>query len=78
MAEYDCEETEDSTSLIEKAKRFLQDGCGCTLGPKGGPCSSQFSIEDVGCSLNNSLELSTGKFDLVILASIQAFSPRVR
>ena len=37
MAEYDREETEDNTSLIEKAKKFLQDGCGCTLGPKGGP-----------------------------------------
>ena len=47
MAEYDRDETEDSTSLIEKAKKFIQDCWGRTLGPKGGPGSSQISIEDV-------------------------------
>ena len=35
MADHDREETEDinmcSTSLIEKEKNFIQDGCGCTL-----------------------------------------------
>ena len=73
MAEYDREETEDNASFIGKAKKCIKDGCGCTLGPKGGPCSSQFLIEDVRFNLNNSLEISTGEIDLVILANIQGF-----
>ena len=52
----------------------MHDGCGCTMGAKGGPCSKQFSNETVLFNLNNCLELSSGELDLVILASIQAFT----
>ena len=52
----------------------MDDGCGCTMGAKGGPCSKQFSNETVLFNLNNCLKLSSGELDLVILASILAFT----
>ena len=55
-------------------RNFMSDGCGCALGAKGGPCSKQFSNDTVLFNLNNCLELSSGELDLVILASIQAFT----
>ena len=39
----------------------MHDGCGCTMGAKGGPCSKQFSNEEVLFNLNNCLELSSGE-----------------
>lgn len=72
MAEHDYEERDNN--LSEKLTRFLNDGCGCTLGPKKGPCSGQFSQETVLFNLNNCLELSSLELDLVILTSIQAFT----
>ena len=76
MAELPCNSTEErnSNEIIEKTSKFLQDGCGCTLGEKGGPCSTQFSEETVLVNLNNCLELTSGELDLVILANIQAFT----
>ena len=76
MAEYGPEEKKGRTSLIEKGKKCSQDGCGYTLGLKGGPSSSQLSIEDVHFNLINCLELSMGEIDVVILMNIQGFSPR--
>jgi len=38
-------ERENGDEFANKLKKFLQDGCGCTLGPKYGSCSRQFSVE---------------------------------
>ena len=65
---------ENGDEFVNKLKKFLQDGCGCTLGPKFGPCSQQFSEDAAMFNLNNCLELSSTELDLVILASIQAFT----
>ena len=68
------QEGEDFEEVVEKIKKFLRDGCGCTLGPKNGPCSLQFTRETVLFNLNNCLELSSAELDLVILTSILAFT----
>ena len=70
----DLRETENNDELVQKVVKFMYDGCGCTLGRAGGSCSKQFSNETVLFNLNNCLELSSGELDLVILASIQAFT----
>ena len=57
-----------------KFPRATEDGCGCALGAKGGPCSEQFSEAVVLFNLYNCLELSNDELDLVVLASIQAFT----
>ena len=67
-------ELEKSPNAIEKAKKLLQNGCGCTRGSKGGPCSREFKKETVIFNLNNCLELTAGELDLVILANIQVFT----
>ena len=54
----------------------MRNGCGCALAAKSGPCSGQFSEADVLFNLYNCLELSNDELDLVILASIQAFTHR--
>ena len=72
MAEHNYEERDDN--LPEKLTRFLNDGCGCTLGPKKGSCSGQFLQETILFNLNNCLELSSLELDLVILMSIHAFT----
>lgn len=64
----------DKEEIVEKVKQFLQDGCGCSRGIKGGHCSQQFSEAAVLVNLNNCMELSHGELDLVILANIQAFN----
>ena len=56
--------------IIEKVKKFMHDTCGCALGVKSGLCSGQF----FEFNFNNCLELSNDELDLVILASIQAFT----
>lgn len=75
MATIDQGEME-SDQVSEKVKKFLKDGCSCPLGTKGGPCSEQFTEADVLFNLNNCLELSSDELDLVVLASIQAFTHR--
>lgn len=55
----------DSEEIVEKVKKFLEEGCGCSQGVKGGHCSQQFQKEVVLCNLNNCLELSHGELDLV-------------
>lgn len=55
-----------------KVKQFLQAGCGCSKGIKGGQCSQQFSEAAVIANLSNCMELSHEELDLVILANIQA------
>ena len=67
-------ERENGDEFVNKLKKFLQDGCGCTLGPKDSPCSQQFSEDTAMFNSNNCLELSSAELDLVILASIQAFT----
>ena len=59
--------------LENKEIKFLQDGCGCSHGTKGGQCCQQFSEKAVLPNLNNCLKLSHRELDLVILANIEAF-----
>ena len=72
MAECDLLDVLKSEEIIAKVTKFLQEGCGCSRGSKGGQCCEQFSKEVVLSNLNNCLELSHGELDLVILANIQA------
>ena len=67
-------ELEQENQVIEKAKKFLREGCGCTRGSKGGPLSREFQEETVLFNLNNCLELTSGELDLVILGNIQALT----
>ena len=67
----DQEEIENREQVTEKVKKFMLDGCGCTLGEKGGLCSQQFSEGAVLFNLKNLLqELSSDELDLVILANM--------
>ena len=68
----------DSESIITRVKRFLDNGCGCSRGYKGGLCSQQLLVEDVVSNLNNCLELTHAELDLVVLANIQVFTSRFR
>ena len=72
MAECDLLDVLKSEEIIAKVTKFLQEGCGCSRGSKGGQCCEQFLKEVVLSNLNNCLELSHGELDLVILANIQA------
>ena len=67
-------EIEEIPNQIEKAKKFLRNGCGCSCGTKGVQCSRDFNEETVLFNLNNCLELTAGELDLVILANIQVFT----
>ena len=59
----------------KKVLKFLHSGCGCSRGAKGGPFSKQFEEETVLYNLHNCIKLLTNaKLDLVVLASIQAFT----
>ena len=62
MAECD-QDLFDSEEIIAKVKKFLQDGCGCSLGLKGSQCSQQFQEITVLSNLNNCLELSHGELE---------------
>lgn len=72
--EVDCSETENRKTINAKLQKFIQDGCGCRRGLKGGQCSDHFTEETVLNNLYNCLELSHMELDLVILANIQAFA----
>ena len=75
MADIESKEREETPNVvIERAKKFLQEGCGCSRGSKGGPCSGEFREETVLFNLNNCLELTSGELDMIILANIQAFT----
>ena len=74
MSDVNNGESEACDESLDELKKFLQDSCGCTLGPKNGPCCRQFAEETVLFNVNNCLELSSLELDLVILTSIQAFS----
>jgi len=74
MAECDLLDVLENEENIAKVKKFLQDGCKCSHGTKGGQCCQQFSKEAVLSNLNNCLKLSHGELDLLILANIQAFT----
>ena len=76
MAECDLLDVLKSKEIIATVTKFLQEGCGCSRGLKGGQCCEQFSKEVVLSNLNNCLELSPGELDLVILANIQACTNR--
>ena len=62
----------ESGEIVAKVKKFLQDGCRCSQGLKGGQCSRQFRPEAVMANVNNCLKLSHAQLDLVVLANIQA------
>ena len=71
MADANDDQNENEQQMIDKVRKFLLNGCGCSRSPKGGPCSNQFSEETVLTNLNNCFELSSAELDLVILANIQ-------
>ena len=62
----------ENEGIIANVKRLLRDGCGCSRGVKGGPCSQQFSEKLVLSNVNNCLELTRTELDLMIVANIQA------
>ena len=70
----DCDHTENVSSIVAKLKKFLQVGCRCHQGLKGGQCSDTFKVETVISNLYDCLELSHVELDLVILANLQAFT----
>ena len=74
MADLEVEREENPNQFIEKVKKFISDGCGCSHGSKGGSCSREFQEETVLFNLNNCLELTSAELDLVILANIQVFT----
>ena len=64
MADGDIIEREENPSeIIETAKKFLQNGCGCSRGSKGGACSREFKEEAVLFNLNNCLKLTGGQLN---------------
>lgn len=73
MADANDDQNENKQQVIDKVRKFLQNGCGCSRRVKGSPCSNQFSEETVLANLN-CLELSSAELDLVILANIQAYT----
>ena len=70
MAE--CDSGELFTTEIEeielKVKNFLQDGCGCSHGKNGSPCSLQFSEALILENLRNCMELSHGEHPSIYLS----------
>ena len=70
----DCDHTENISSIVHKVQKFLQVGCGCRQGLKGGQCSDYFTVETVIGNLYDCLELSHAELDLVIVANLQAFT----
>jgi len=74
MADLLDEQNENDQHIVEKVKKFLQEGCGCSRGARDGHRSDQFPEETVLANLNNCLELSSAELDLVILANIQALT----
>jgi len=75
MADTKSKEREETpNAVIKRAKKFLQEGCGCSRGSKGGPCSREFREKPVLFNLNNGLKLTRGELNLIILANIQAFT----
>ena len=70
----DCDHTENVSSIVHEVQKFLQAGCGCRQGLKGGQCSDYFTVETVIGNLYDCLELSHAELDLVILANLQAFT----
>ena len=47
-------EIEEIPNQIEKAKKFLRNGCGCSRGTKGVQCSRDFNKETVLFNTGNS------------------------
>ena len=71
MVECDLLDVLENEEIIAKVKMFLQNGCGCSNGTKGGHCSQQFSKDAALSNLNNNgLKLSHGELNLVILANM--------
>ena len=48
--------------------RFISKGCSCTLGPKGQPCYTGFSIEDILKKRNAALALPKNERELIVKA----------
>ena len=54
-----CELLDDvleNEEILSKVEIFLENGCGCSYGARGGQCSQQFSKEAVLFNVNNCLE----------------------
>ena len=62
---------EDSTKSKHENQlvgRFISKGCSCTLGPKGQPCYTGFSIEDILKKRNAALALPKNERELIVKA----------
>ena len=64
-------------SEVDKSKRakveaFVSQGCGCTQGDQGKPCSTTIKTEEIIDCRNNCFELSCSELDLVILGTIHS------
>ena len=78
---------DDSTVVIECSfedkeqeeaiAKFILETCGCTLGPKKLPCSSQLSKDTIALTCNNCLQLTRSDQDLVIMAQLNALRTNV-
>ena len=78
---------DDSTVVIKRSfedkeqeeaiAKFILETCGCTLGPKKSPCSSQLSKDTIALTRNNCLQLTRSDQDLVIMAQLNALRTNV-
>lgn len=62
-----CDEREN-----QKVTTLLQDGCGCSLGPDGENCNSQFTEEQLQRHRESYRELSSSELDIAVLSQLQA------
>ena len=66
-------QNENEEQAIDKVREFLQNGCGCSRGAKGGPCSNQFEMTPIIQNEPQDLDFST--IDAVTLASLREEDP---
>ena len=78
--------TRDSTVRIDRSfedkeddaiTKFIAESCGCTLGPKKSPCSSELSQDTITLTRKNCLQLTWSDLDLVIMGQLNALRTNV-
>ena len=55
-----------------KLRKLFRDSCGCKLGAKGNPCSSQFTPDIVKMQRDNCSALDKEALDMVVIGQFQA------
>ena len=70
--DFEFEFSEVDKSERVKVEAFLSQGCGCTHGDQGKPCSTTIKTEEIIDCRNNCFELSSSELDLVILGTIHS------